>query len=198
MIRALQVLKLLRACGTIRGGPKGDGRMEMAQASMCTYPIGTPSAQMRRTTLAPVPGCGFPKALPFLRSKCAVRTTMARQQSARWPPNALIISPVAPWSCGTWICSVRMSLRSIGPVILIIRRSIGVAIWPKRNPLPQGGGCPSMIFLRKSELVAQTAYHHSLRLALSLPEPFCTDHLNPRLTCDAHALAFCVDLPQQA
>ena len=143
--------------------------MEMAQAFMCICPIGNPSAQMRHTTLAPVPGCGFPKAPPFLRSKCAGRTTMARQQSARCKQNALIISPVAPWSCGTWICSARMSLRSIGPVILITRRSIGVAIWPKRNPLPQGGRCPSMIFLRKSKPVAQAPCHDSLRLVLALP-----------------------------
>jgi len=54
-----------------------------------------------------------------------------------------------------------------------------------------------MSFLRKSKPVAQATCHDSLRLALALPEPFCTDHLNPRLACDTRTLAFCVNLPQQ-
>src|SRR5262245_3038734 len=100
---------------------------------------------------APGQACAFSKALRFLRSKCAVRTTMARQQSAQYKQNELIISPAAPWSCGAWLWSARLSIRSIGPVILSTQQSICVAIWLKRNLLPQDGACPSMIFLRKSE-----------------------------------------------
>jgi hypothetical protein len=64
--------------------------------------------------------------------------------------NALIISlsTLVVWDVYLLSADVIKVYRASDPST---RRSIGAAIWPKRNPLPQDGRCPSMIFLRKSE-----------------------------------------------
>src|SRR5215475_1317093 len=147
----MRATKFTCRCGSMRSASSEAVLLETIKDFTCICHTENPSARTPHIMSGRVLACAFLKAPPFLRSKCAVRTTMARQQSAPCKQNALTISPVAPWSCGTWICSARMSLRSIGPVILSTRQPIGVAIWLKRNLLPQDGACPSMIFLRKSE-----------------------------------------------